>query len=92
MIKAKNRKNIKFSRKFPHLGPPGEVWGVGRNFFWIIMLYFIQIQLICDKTFLFWPIFNPLKPKMVKISQKSLKYPPGAFLGGPTKKNFFKNS
>ena len=26
---------------------------------------------------------------MVKISQKSLKYPPGGFLGGPTKKFFF---
>ena len=26
---------------------------------------------------------------MVKTSQKSLKYPPGGFLGGPTKKIFF---
>ena len=38
------------------------------------MLYFIQIQRICVKTLRFWPIYILLKPKMIKISQKSIKY------------------
>ena len=88
-FRQKKVKNVKISRKFALLRPPGGVWGVRWNFFWIIMLYFIQMQLICDKTFLFWPIFNPLKPKMTINSQNSLKYPPWGVRGGPIKKIFF---
>ena len=37
----------------------------------------------------FWPIWCHLKPKMTKISQNFLKYPPWGVQGGPTKKIFF---
>ena len=71
VIKEKTVKNVKISREFPCLRPPWGVRGVRRLFFffWFIMLYFIQIQLICDKTYLFLIHFNPLKPKTMKISR-----------------------
>ena len=74
VILAKNsKKTSKFHKNSRNYDPQECQRGPMNFFFWTIMLYLIRIQLICDKTSLFWSIFILLKPKMMKISRKSLK-------------------